>query len=146
MMAWLAGRGCDYVEQPLPRGNEDALPFLFANRPLPIFADESCHTAQDVAPLADRVDGVNLKLMKTGGITEALRLMDAALRHGLKLMIGCMGESSVAISAAAALTGVFDHVDLDSHLNLNPDPATGATLVHGVVTPPDLPGHGAWPC
>lgn len=146
MLAWLAERTCDYVEQPLPRGSEEQLPALFAARPLPIFADESCQTSADVALLADRVDGVNLKLMKAGGITEAVRLIHAAQMAGLKLMIGCMGESSVAISAGAALTGALDHVDLDSHLNLSPDPATGAKLEGGVVKPPEVPGHGAWPC
>jgi muconate cycloisomerase len=142
MLSWLAERGCDYVEQPLPQGAEDELAALFTKRPLPIFADESCHLAVDVEKLADRVDGVNLKLMKTGGVTEALDLIDAARMRGLDLMIGCMGESSIAISAGAALSGWCRYVDLDSHLNLAPDPATGAELVDGVLVPPDRPGHG----
>jgi L-Ala-D/L-Glu epimerase len=143
MSDWLAERGCDYVEQPLPAGNEDELPAVFAVRRLPIFLDESIKTSRDVVAFADRCDGVNLKLMKTGGVTEALRLVATARAHGLQTMIGCMGESSVAISAGASLGALFDHIDLDSHLNLNPDPAEGAGWRGGVVVPSGKPGHGA---
>ena len=143
MLPWLAERGVGYVEQPLPQGAEDQLPELFRNRPLPIFVDESCNLASDIPGLADRVDGINVKLMKTGGLTEALRLVAVARAHGLQTMIGCMNESSVAISAGASISALFDHVDLDSHLNLREDPARGAALVDGVVLPPDQPGHGA---
>lgn len=144
MNAWLAERGCDYVEQPLARGEEAGLPEVFAGRPLPIFADESCHFASDVPKLAGCVDGVNLKLMKCGGLTEALRIVATARACGLKTMIGCMGESSVAISAGAAIGELFDHIDLDSQLNLNPDPARGARMIDGCVVPTETPGHGAW--
>jgi muconate cycloisomerase len=143
MGAWLAEHGCDYVEQPLPRGDEDALPEVFAARRLPIFLDESVRTSRDVPSLADRCDGVNLKLMKTGGLTEALRLVATARAHGLQTMIGCMGESSVAIAAGVAIGALFDHIDLDSHLNLAPDPAHGLAMRDGVVVAPDVPGHGA---
>ena len=143
MMNWLKERGCDYVEQPLPVNANDALPALFSGRALPIFVDESIRVASDVPALADCVDGVNLKLMKCGGVTEALRIVATARAHGLGTMIGCMGESSVAIAAGASLGALFDHIDLDSHLNLAPDPASGITLVDGVVTVPDSPGHGA---
>jgi len=143
MMQWLADRGVDYVEQPLPEGSEDGLPDLFANRPLPIFIDESCRYSTDVARFYDRVDGVNLKLMKCGGVTEALRIVATARAHGLKTMIGCMSESSVAIAAGAAMGALFDYIDLDSHLNLQPDPACGAPMNEGIITPPDIPGHGA---
>jgi len=97
----------------------------------------------DVAKWAHCIDGVNMKLMKCGGITEALRICDAAKEHNLKTMIGCMGESSMSISAAAAISGMIDHIDLDSHLNLAPDPCTGAAMVEGVIVPNELPGHGA---
>lgn len=143
MVRWLGLHGADYVEQPLAEGAEEELSELFRSRSLPIFVDESCRFACDVAALAGRVDGVNVKLMKCGGLTEARRIVKAARRHGLKTMIGCMSETSVSISAAAAIGALFDHVDLDSHLNLAPDPAEGAALVDGVVTPPDRPGHGA---
>ncbi|MCU0230576.1 MAG: dipeptide epimerase [Acidobacteria bacterium] len=142
MDLWLAERGVDYVEQPLAEGRESELPHLLARRTLPIFADESCRFAADVPRLADRVDGINLKLMKCGGITEALRIVAAARAHRLSTMIGCMSESSVAIAAGASLGGLFDHLDLDSHLNLAPDPAEGAPIVDGVVAPRERPGHG----
>lgn len=143
MMGWLAERGVDYVEQPLAEGNEDGLPSIFEKRPLPIFVDESCRLSNSIPKWAYCVDGINLKLMKCGGITEALRIVATARAHGLKTMIGCMGESSIAIAAGASIGCLFDHIDLDSHLNLNPDPAQGLTLVDGVVTLSDAPGHGA---
>lgn len=143
MMRWLAQHGVDYVEQPLVEGAESELPHVFKDRPLPIFVDESCRFAPDVPKVADRVDGVNLKLMKCGGITEALRIVATARAHGLQTMIGCMSESSVAIAAGASMGALFDHIDLDAHLNLNPDPATGAPMVDGRITPLDVPGHGA---
>ena len=143
MMKWLAERDVEYIEQPLAEGNDAELPALFADRPLPIFIDESCSNAADVPRLAAAVDGVNLKLMKCGGITEALRIIAVARALRLQTMIGCMGESSLAISAAAALGGAIDYIDLDSHFNLNPDPCIGAQLVNGIVTPNQQPGHGA---
>lgn len=143
MMSWLAERGVDYVEQPLPEGQEPDLPRLFDGRPLPIFVDECCRFSADIQKFADAVDGVNLKLMKCGGITEAMRIVATARASGLKTMIGCMSESSVAIAAGASLSALFDHIDLDSHLNLAPDPAAGAPILDGVITPTDHPGHGA---
>jgi len=80
--------------------------------------------------------------MKCGGITEALRIVSTARSQGLATMIGCMAETSISISAGAALGALFDEIDLDSHLNLDPDPARGAVLRDGVVTPTDDPGHG----
>ncbi len=142
MMTWLAERGVEYVEQPLARGAEDQLPDLFKDRALPVFVDESCRFSNDIPGYADCVDGVNLKLMKCGGITEALRINATARAHGLQTMIGCMGESSIAIAAGASLAALFDHIDLDSHLNLDPDPAEGAPFADGVTLPADRPGHG----
>ena len=142
MMSWLAARGVEYIEQPLVEGAEDQLPELFKTRALPIFVDESCRFSSDIPGFAHCVDGVNLKLMKCGGITEALRIVATARAHGLKTMIGCMGESSVSIAAGASLSALFDYIDLDSHLNLDPDPATGAPFADGVTLPADQPGHG----
>ncbi|MBR3369669.1 MAG: dipeptide epimerase [Rhodobacteraceae bacterium] len=142
MMDWLAKRGVEYVEQPLVQGAEDQLPDLFQSRALPIFVDESCRFSTDIPAFAHCVDGVNLKLMKAGGITEALRIVATARAHGLKTMIGCMGESAVAIAAGASLSALFDYIDLDSHLNLDPDPASGAPFIDGVTLPADRPGHG----
>jgi L-alanine-DL-glutamate epimerase-like enolase superfamily enzyme len=143
MDIWLAERGVDYIEQPLAQGMELELPAVFRVRKLPLFLDESVRDAASVPPIADRCDGVNLKLMKTGGVTEALRLVATARSHGLQTMIGCMSESSVAIAAGASLGALFDYIDLDSHLNLNPDPAEGVPIVAGIVLPLDRPGHGA---
>ena len=143
MMGWLAERGVDYIEQPLKEGEEDKLEKLYKNRPLPIYLDESCRFSENIPNFANHVDGVNMKLMKCGGITEALRIISTARAHGLKTMIGCMSESSVSIAAAASLTGVIDHIDLDSHYNLEPDPSSGAPMVDGVTLPLDIPGHGA---
>jgi muconate cycloisomerase len=143
MMKWLAERDAEYIEQPLVEGDEDKLKFLFEGRPLPIFIDESCRFAADVANNHQYVDGVNLKLMKCGGITEALKILNVANSHGLKTMIGCMSESSVSISAGASITGIIDYVDLDSHYNLDPDPSEGTSMIDGVTMINSLPGHGA---
>ena len=143
MMKWLADRGVEYIEQPLEEGQESELQYLYPNRPLPIYIDESCRYADDVGKWADHIDGVNMKLMKCGGITEALLIIENAKKHNLKTMIGCMSESSVSIAAAAALSGGIDHIDLDSHYNLAPDPSTGVQLINGVTTPDFIPGHGA---
>ncbi len=142
MAEWLADHGVDYIEQPLAKGEEAGLEIFSQLRPLPIFVDESCCFAADVPRLARWVDGINLKLMKCGGITEALRIVAVSRAHGLKTMIGCMSESSIAIAAGAAIGGLFDHIDLDSHLNLYPDPAGGAPILDGIITPTDHPGHG----
>lgn len=142
MMKWLAERNCGYVEQPLKEGQEHDLPELYKNRPLPIFVDESCRFASNIPNWAHAVDGVNMKLMKCGGITGALRIIATANAFNLKTMIGCMGESSISIAAGASVSGVLDHIDLDSHLNLNPDPCQGAPLVNQITMPLDVPGHG----
>ena len=143
MMKWLADRKAEYIEQPLVEGEEDKLKFLFEGRPLPIFIDESCRFSEDVANYHQYVDGVNLKLMKCGGITEALKILNVARAHGLKTMIGCMSESSVSISAGASITGIIDYVDLDSHYNLDPDPSEGSSMVNGITMINSIPGHGA---
>jgi L-alanine-DL-glutamate epimerase and related enzymes of enolase superfamily len=144
MMRFLAERGAEYVEQPLAKGREAELPAVFEGRPLPIYADESCAVAEDVPGLADRVDGVNLKLMKAGGIRPGMRLIHAARAHGLSVMMGCMSESSLAIAASAAISPYADHLDLDSHLNLAPDPFAGLGWEDGRVLPSEAPGLGVW--
>ena len=143
MVPWLADRGVTYVEQPLAEDDHEALLSLFRSSELPIFGDESIHDAADVASLADRLHGVNLKLMKCGGITGALRIINTARAHGLSVMIGCMGESSLAIGAGAQLAALCDHIDLDSHLNLLNDPFDGPSYIDGRVLPTERPGLGA---
>lgn len=142
MIRWLAARGVEYVEQPLALGRESELPSLYAESPIPIFADESCRVASDVPKLADRVHGINLKLMKAGGMREGLRVIHAARAHGLKVMMGCMSESSLAISGSVHLSPLADYLDLDSHLNLLPDPFAGLAWSEGRALPNDSPGLG----
>jgi L-alanine-DL-glutamate epimerase-like enolase superfamily enzyme len=144
MIDWLSKRKCDYVEQPIVEGMEKDLKTLYKSRSLPIFVDESCRYSQDIITYYEYVDGVNLKLMKCGGITEGLRILSTAKAFGLESMIGCMSESSISISAGASISGQIDHIDLDSHYNLDPDPASGATMINGVTMPRIAHGHGAF--
>ncbi|MDX2098155.1 MAG: dipeptide epimerase [Leptolyngbyaceae cyanobacterium bins.59] len=142
MADWLADRGVLYLEQPLPRGQEHDLKQLHDRSPLPIFVDESCWTSFDLPTLADRVSGINIKLMKCRGLTEALRMLHTARALGLDTMVGCYSDSSLANTAAAHLSPLLEHVDLDSHLNLVDDPFHGATLRSGRLLPNSLPGLG----
>ena len=143
MMKWLSERRAEYIEQPLVEGDEDKLKYLFEGRSLPIFIDESCRFSEDVSRHYHYVDGVNLKLMKCGGITEAIKILNVAKSHNLKTMIGCMSESSVSISAGASISGIIDYIDLDSHYNLDPDPSEGCSMVNGVTMINNKPGHGS---
>lgn len=142
MADWLAIEGVTYIEQPLPRGQEADLPELYHRSPLPIFVDESCFTSRDIPKLADRVHGINIKLMKSGGLGEALRMVHTAKAYGLQLMFGCYSDSALANTAAAHLAPFADHLDLDSHLNLRDDPFVGASMQDGCLVPNDLPGLG----
>lgn len=142
MTHWLADRGVGFVEQPLPRGQEEDLPALKAESPLPLYLDESLYFASDIPRFAESIQGINLKLMKCGGIREALRIVHTAQSHGLKVMFGCMSESSLAITSAAHLSPLATEVDLDSHLNLTNDPFVGASFSGGRIVPNDLPGLG----
>ncbi|MDX2212678.1 MAG: dipeptide epimerase [Oculatellaceae cyanobacterium bins.114] len=142
MSHWLADQGVTYIEQPLPEGQEAELPSLYRESPLPIFVDESCFNSDDIPKLADRVHGINIKLMKSGGLTEARRMIATARAHGLQIMFGCYSDSALSNTAAAHLAPFADHLDLDSHLNLIDDPFVGATLENGSLVPTDLPGLG----
>jgi L-alanine-DL-glutamate epimerase-like enolase superfamily enzyme len=142
MCDWLASQGVRHVEQPLTAGQEDKLPILYERSPLPIFVDESCFTSRDIPPLADRVHGINIKLMKSGGLTEAIRMVHTARACGLQVMFGCYSDSTLANTAASHLSPLADYLDLDSHLNLVDDPFTGATIQDGRLIPNDLPGLG----
>ena len=142
MMNWLNEREVDYIEQPLKEGDESDLKYIFERRKMPIYLDESCRFAKQIPIWAKYVDGINLKLMKCGGITEGLKIINTARAHGLKTMIGCMSESSLSIAASASISGIIDHIDLDSHYNLNPDPSTGISLINGITSLSDKPGHG----
>ncbi len=142
MSGWLADLGVEYLEQPLALGDEARLVQLKRESPLPIFVDESCFTSKDIPGLMDRVDGINIKLMKAGGLTEAIRMIDVARAHGLQVMFGCYSDTVLANTAAAQLSPLADYLDLDSHLNLIDDPFVGAKLVDGRLMPGDEPGLG----
>lgn len=142
MCDWLASQGVKYVEQPIAAGQEDDLPLLYERSPLPIFVDESCFTSRDIFSLADRVHGINIKLMKSGGLSEAIRMVHTARACGLQVMFGCYSDSTLANTAASQLSPLADYLDLDSHLNLVDDPFTGATVQDGRLIPNNLPGLG----
>lgn len=142
MSHWLAERGVTYLEQPLAAGHEEGLRSLYHQSPIPIFVDESCYTSRDVAQLSDRVHGINIKLMKAGGLSEALRMVHAAQAWGLQIMFGCYSDTSLSNTAAAHLAPFAHHLDLDSHLNLTNDPFQGATLHNGRLIPNEQPGLG----
>ncbi|HEY9696627.1 MAG TPA: dipeptide epimerase [Trichocoleus sp.] len=142
MSYWLADQGVTYIEQPLAAGQEADLPQLYRASPLPVFVDESCFTSRDILPLADRVHGINIKLMKSGGLSEAMRMVHTAKACGLQVMFGCYSDSALANTAAAHLSPLADHLDLDSHLNLKDDPFTGALIQEGCLIPGDRAGLG----
>ncbi|NDJ17721.1 dipeptide epimerase [Myxacorys almedinensis] len=142
MAHWLAERGVTYIEQPLPKGRETELTKLFYLSPLPIFVDESCFTSRDIPMLSDRVHGINIKLMKSGGLSEALRMIHVAKAYDLKIMFGCYSDSTLLNTALAHLSSLADHLDLDSHLNLLNDPFIGASFENGRVVPNDQSGLG----
>jgi L-alanine-DL-glutamate epimerase-like enolase superfamily enzyme len=137
----LAALGVDYCEQPLPAGDPGG-PELKARSPLPIYVDEDCHTLADVAACVERAHGVNVKLAKSGGIREAVRMVHAARALGLGCMLGCMIESGLGIAAGAHVASLFDHVDLDGNLLLAHDPWPGVRFVDGLQLPSDQPGLG----
>lgn len=142
LSAEMARRGVEFVEQPLPPEAREAQARLFRDSALPLIADENCVGEADVPRCVDHFHGINIKLCKCGGLTPARRMIAAARDHGLKVMVGCMTESSVGISAAAQLTPLLDYADLDGAVLLARDAADGVQLHHGRFTFPDEPGLG----
>jgi L-alanine-DL-glutamate epimerase-like enolase superfamily enzyme len=138
----LAELGVDYCEQPLAAGDA-AGPELRGRSRLPVYVDEDCHTLADIAPCAERAHGITVKLAKSGGIREAVRMVHAARAFGLGCMLGCMVESGLGIAAGAQVASLFDHVDLDGNLLLAHDPWPGVQLADGVQLPSEAPGLGA---
>jgi L-alanine-DL-glutamate epimerase-like enolase superfamily enzyme len=136
--------GVEYCEQPLAAGDPGGA-VAKERSPIPIYLDEDCHTLDDVAACADRAHGINVKLAKSGGIREAVRMVHAARALGLGSMLGCMVESGLGIAAAAHVASLFDHIDLDGNLLLREDPWPGVQLVDGVQLPAELPGLGVSP-
>jgi L-alanine-DL-glutamate epimerase-like enolase superfamily enzyme len=137
----LAELGVEYAEQPLEAGDSGGAE-LKRRSPIPIYVDEDCHTLADVAACAERAHGINIKLAKSGGIREGVRMAHAARALGLGVMLGCMVESGLGISAGCQMASLCDHVDLDGNLLLAEDPWPGVELVDGVQLPADEPGLG----
>jgi L-Ala-D/L-Glu epimerase len=137
----LAALGVEYCEQPLRAGDEDGR-VLKERSPLPIYVDEDCHRLDSVAACAEVAHGINVKLAKSGGIREAVRMTHAARALGLGVMLGCMVESGLGIAAGCAVAPLCDHVDLDGNLLLAEDPSPGVAFADGVQVPADAPGLG----
>ncbi|QDU88494.1 L-Ala-D/L-Glu epimerase [Pirellulimonas nuda] len=134
--------GVEFIEQPLPADQRDAAARVFHESALPIIADESCVFEADVDRCAGLFHGVNVKLVKCGGLAPARRMIARAKALGMKTMVGCMTESSVGISAIAQLAPMLDYVDMDGAALLASDIATGAVVSEGRCAYPDLPGSG----
>ena len=131
-----------FIEQPLLRENREGLKEVFQKSALPIIADESCQTEADVEDCKDHFHGVNIKLVKCGGLTPARRMIEKARSLDLKLMVGCMTESSVGISASAQLLPWLDYADVDGAVLLATDIATGVRVENGTVTYSEEHGSG----
>jgi L-alanine-DL-glutamate epimerase-like enolase superfamily enzyme len=139
----LAELGVEFIEQPLPADDWAGAKTVYEQTVLPIIADESCIVEADVDRCAGYFHGVNIKLTKCGGLTPARRMIARARELGLRVMVGCMTESSVGISAIAQLLPLLDYADLDGSLLIANDPATGVTFDYGRVIYADRNGTGA---
>lgn len=144
-IGWLLELGVEFVEQPLPAGRLDDVAWLRERSPLPLVADEDVKSTREIPALAGVYDGINIKLMKAGGIQEALRMIYLARALGLKIMLGCMVESSLGVTAAAHLSPLADWSDLDGNLLLKNDPYRGVTVRDGLLVLPEGPGLGVVP-
>ena len=142
---WLKERGCMFVEQPFDKKMIDETAWLRERSPLPIIADEFLQRLPDVMRAYQVYDGINIKLMKSTGMHEAYKMAVLAKSLGMKLMIGCMTETSCAISAAAQLAPMAQWVDLDGNLLIANDSFDGVKVIDGKITLFDKPGHGATP-
>jgi L-alanine-DL-glutamate epimerase-like enolase superfamily enzyme len=134
--------GVELVEQPLAKDNWTGMKILYRESPLPLFADEACVLESDVEKCKNYFHGVNIKLTKCSGITPALRMIKKARELDLKIMIGCMNESTIGSAAIAHLLPLIDFVDMDGPLLLEEDLATGITYDYGRIILPDEPGLG----
>lgn len=142
MCQWLAEQGVVLIEQPMPKLMNEEHAWLCERVELPIIADEACQTYADVAGLQPYYDGINIKLMKCGGVAEARKMIALARELGMQVMIGCMTETSAGISAATTLSPLVDYADLDGHVLLANDPYDGIQLVDGKLTLVNKPGTG----
>lgn len=145
MAYWLKEKGVIFIEQPMPKGMTDDIAWLTARSPLPIIADEAVQRLSDLAKLHDAYSGVNIKLMKCTGMREAHKMVEFARAVGMKVMIGCMTETSCAVSAAAHLSPACDFADLDGSLLIKNDIFDGMKIISGKVTLNEKPGIGVVP-
>ena len=145
MILWLKEKGIVMIEQPMPKYNLDPIAWLTEESPLPIFADESVQRLRDVERMKGVFSGINIKLMKCTGMREAWQMRNLAQALGMKVMIGCMTETSCAISAATQLAPGLDFADLDGALLIQNDAFEGATLQNGKIIATDFPGIGIKP-
>jgi L-alanine-DL-glutamate epimerase-like enolase superfamily enzyme len=132
----------ELVEQPIPPGNHGGLRTIREHTHIPIFADEDAQAANDLPALAGCVDGVNIKLMECGGLREAMRMIHIAHGLGMRVMLGCMVETSLSLTAAAHLSPMVEYADLDSGLLLADDPFVGLAVHGGRIVLPEGPGLG----
>jgi L-alanine-DL-glutamate epimerase-like enolase superfamily enzyme len=142
---WLAGNGVELVEQPMPSSQQEDMIWLKQRSVLPLIADESFVPGGDLKGLAEGFHGINIKLMKAGGSQPALQALREARGLGMKVMIGCMVESSVGIAAALHMAGGADYIDLDGNLLIGNDPFDGLSLKEGIPYPGQAPGLGIRP-
>lgn len=142
MLDVLSDVGVDLLEQPLPPEDLAGLRFVRDRSPIPVIADESCLVAADIPKLEGVVDGINLKLAKCGSLREALRMIAVARAHGMRVMCGCMIETTLGIAAAAHFAPLLDDADLDGAALLKDDPFAGPGIPGGRVTLTDAPGLG----
>ena len=145
MCQWLAEQGVVLIEQPMPKHMNEEHGWLCEQVELPIIADEACQTYADIAGLQPYYDGINIKLMKCGGVAEARKMIALARELGMQIMIGCMTETSAGISAATTLSPLVDYADLDGHVLLANDPYEGIQIVDGKLTLVNKPGTGVSP-
>lgn len=139
---WLKEHGIVMVEQPMPKELRDDIAWLTEKSPLPIFADEAIQRLKDIKNVAGAYSGINIKLMKCTGMHEAWKMLNYARAIGMKVMVGCMTETSCAVSAAAQLSPAVDFADLDGNLLISNDRFKGMDVVKGKITLPDRPGIG----
>lgn len=139
---WLKEHGVVMVEQPMPKERLDDNAWLTERSPVPIFADEAIQRLKDIPSIRGAYAGINIKLMKCTGMREAWKMLNYARAEGMKVMVGCMTETSCAVSAAAQLSPAVDFADLDGNLLISNDRFEGMTVVDGKITLPDRPGIG----
>ncbi|VAW24921.1 L-alanine-DL-glutamate epimerase (EC 5.1.1.n1) [hydrothermal vent metagenome] len=142
LIYWLKEKGVVFIEQPMPKENIEDIAWLTGNSPLPIIADEALQRLDDVPKLKGVYSGINIKLMKSTGMHEARKMITVAKALGMKVMIGCMTETSCAVSAAAQLSPLADWADLDGNLLISNDLFDGMKVVDGKVMLNELPGIG----